>query len=689
MGSFLYDKKNFAMFRCTLMRKKIVILIFFILIFNGIYLGFIYSDGDSKDISFESSKDDPFEESFIEQISPTPSDIITGPGFIKDLVWSPDGTKIATIVYEDSILIWDALSYKLLLKITESTFAFSDIDWSPDSKSIVSSLLINSSELQIIIWDISNGQILLTIKEGFSGESHRSNEIEWSPDGAMIALADGKNILIFDSKTGDKINSLLGNEKYIKGLSWKPDSSEIASSSGSIGFDGEIKTWDISDNKCLHTIKGNNDMIWDIKWSPDGNKIATGSQNNYLEVWDAITLENLLSVNAHNKSVRSIAWSPDGTKILTGGLDDMWGKKHFLRVWDSSKGEELLEIKAHRRPIEVVEWSDDGQRIVSFGKDWTIKFWKPNNGENLFIIAGHTGESYDYTHRFIWSPDGSKIAAAAPNSNLYVWDIKDGNCIYEFPGELEYKNIERSTKDIGWSPNSTTLAYPYDNDQVYFLNLNYDVFNHTSIDYNHTIISINWDRNGLKLALRTSDTSLIIKDGLSEEILITILALDYINFFTWSKDGSKIIVKTEKEIKIWDIFENEMILSISCDYRYHEDLITSDPDSNKLAFIDHDEGIFQIKIFDIYSGTILNSIPLQNNSIKSIDWSQDGAMIAVATVDDKVIIFNSTSGTNLLTIEGFFDSIQDVRWNPFNNSFGCSTDRAIYIWNPGDLEINL
>src|SRR6266498_2537524 len=100
---------------------------------------------------------------------------------ISDLVWSPDGTRIASASYDKTVQVWDATTGKRLLTYYGHTDAVTALAWSPDDQHIASASL----DKTVQIWQVSTGQTLLV----YRGHLNWVTAVAWSPDGTSIASA--------------------------------------------------------------------------------------------------------------------------------------------------------------------------------------------------------------------------------------------------------------------------------------------------------------------------------------------------------------------------------------------------------------------------------------------------------------------------------------------------------------------
>ena len=90
------------------------------------------------------------------------------------LVWSPDGTRIASTCSDKNVRIWDARNGENLAIYTTPADWIPDLAWSPDSRLLA---VANGAKADnsIQIWDTVTGRVILT----YSGHTDSIQNIAW------------------------------------------------------------------------------------------------------------------------------------------------------------------------------------------------------------------------------------------------------------------------------------------------------------------------------------------------------------------------------------------------------------------------------------------------------------------------------------------------------------------------------
>ncbi len=380
-------------------------------------------------------------------------EIDTGESWTREIEWSPDSQYLAT--NGEGVRIWDATTGELVKEPTfAATFPMRSMSWSPDGTRLVSI----GDDQTVYIWDAETGESLLE----FAGYLGYVDSIAWSPDGTRLALAEGKNVRIWDIKETSS-TVLVKNSDTVSGIAWSPDGTRIASGS----WDNLVRVWDAATGENLVEMAGHTNEVSHVTWSPDSTHLASGSIDTTVRIWDA-TSGKIQAVLEHTDGVTSVAWSPDGTRLISA---DGNGDLYF---WDTTTGARLATLEGHPIRVGDMAWSPDGMRLASASTfDQSVRIWDAVTGENL-IVLGYTGtvipqnsgwlfpdglpndpviQAYARVNCVAWSPDNTLLALGTANHTLLIWDAKEE----EHLTMQEWQSTSGS-KDLAWSPDGTMIA---------------------------------------------------------------------------------------------------------------------------------------------------------------------------------------------------------------------------------------
>jgi eukaryotic-like serine/threonine-protein kinase len=150
-------------------------------------------------------------------------------------------------------------------------------------------------------------------------------------------------------------------------------------------------------------------------------------------------------------------------------------------------------------------------------------------------------------------------------------------------------------------------------------------------------------------------------------------------FLRFSPDARYLAFRTSQddnaEIKIWDLAENQIILT----HRVNEQAVDFSPDSTKVAVGD-DNG--EIRLFSLPSGKPTGPPIKFERPCYALKFSPEGRRIAVSSNQSwNVLVFDAGTGERgkILRHDGV---VRDLAWHPAGNllATACGEDR-IYVWN--------
>ncbi|RPJ20454.1 MAG: WD40 repeat domain-containing protein, partial [Chloroflexi bacterium] len=494
-------------------------------------------------------------------------DLATGePLFTMDghcAIYSPDGKRIASVVADGTVKMWDALNGKEILipnQITATICVF----FSPDGLYLVT----GSNDGTLRIWNAKTGQEQVTFQghTGFvpfaffspdgrrllsvsddgtarlwnarTGEELRllSDDQVWSaafsPDGKRIATVGGineNNIHMWDAETGKQLFMMIGHTDSIIGVGFNPDGSWLATS----GADRKLKVWEAATGRELFALTGHTGEVYASDFSPDGSQLATSSTDGTVRIWDLSPSHESLTISAHGSSGQ-LAFNMDGSRLAT--IND----KEGIKLWDAHSGSELMSLPDTGSNIGDLLFSPDGTRIFRAADDSKVKIWDPATGSELAVISGHTGPLYEIA----MTRDGKYLATTSADYKAKIWDVSSGKI-------------------------SDTPLF--------------------TLQHSGVVFSAAFNRDGSKLATGVQDGTVIVWDTTNgREIRVLRGHADAVTEVVFSPDGTRIATSSwDGTAKVWNVSTAEALFTL----RGHTGAVTSiaySPDDKRIATVSLD-----------------------------------------------------------------------------------------------------
>jgi WD40 repeat protein len=264
-----------------------------------------------------------------------------------------------------------------------------------------------------------------------------------SRDGSRIAAGAGigealdekDRLFIWETATGQRLQTLSGQAVVVFSLAFSPDGRFLAS----VGDDQDprpgVHTVKVLDLKAGQPAFATDPfpglgVLFCVAYSPDGRRIVAAGQDKQLKVWDAATGRKIGVMGEHDRNIFNLTFSPDGRYLASAGKDGM------VRVWDGTRLDEhqsrFREMGSAGGEIgDTMAFSANSTHLAIGSSDLTATIWDVSSGTHVLTLP-HTP-----VHAFralAFSPDGRWLASGGTDCTVKVWDARMGTLLHTFRG---------------------------------------------------------------------------------------------------------------------------------------------------------------------------------------------------------------------------------------------------------------
>ncbi|MEN9221126.1 MAG: WD40 repeat domain-containing serine/threonine-protein kinase, partial [Thermostichus sp. BF3_bins_97] len=271
-----------------------------------------------------------------------------------------------------------------------------------------------------------------------------------NPDGTLLASGgDDGLVKLWDPRTGDRLETLVGHEGSIETLAISPDGTFLVSA----GADRTVRLWDLATLSERLQLQGHTELINSVAISPDSRWIASGSADRTVRLWQADSGQLIRTVDstAHELTagagITAVAFGPGRTPPTRIAALGEAGEEGIplappplilaaanadptIHLWDPNSGA-LLETLEADYPVEQVLLSRDGRHLFS-GSANGISIWNLSTGS----IERTLPQNFSSLATLTLSPDGRLLASGTDHraKEIKLWDLRTGELLRTLGG---------------------------------------------------------------------------------------------------------------------------------------------------------------------------------------------------------------------------------------------------------------
>ncbi|HEX5268979.1 MAG TPA: hypothetical protein VFW33_00765, partial [Gemmataceae bacterium] len=365
---------------------------------------------------------------------------------------------------------------------------FAQLLWSSDGRRL---LAVAGPAVYAKLWDVPEEGGPREIALFLKGEGIEVGKLRFSPDGRLLAAPwqawthpDG----------GGKVRALLrgwhadsGEEAFrlahsaagsVAAFAWAPDGRLLATAPAATPAGEDVKIWDSAEvlsaatPKEVSTCAGSGGAAaLAFAPSPAGRSLATlDADRRTLRTWSAGKPQAVNELKSPGflwdpedpRPERAGPWSPDATQLWSWTALPSGGDESLPVAW-SVRGGEALAPKPRFNRFTLFAWAPDGGRALTLedgtARVWDLPRWLPAvsgevawapDGEHVLrptapaapwpavIPLGgapvpYLGHNGGPVGAVAWSRDGRRLATAAADRTVKVWDRDTGRLLRSIP----------------------------------------------------------------------------------------------------------------------------------------------------------------------------------------------------------------------------------------------------------------
>ncbi|KAF8473821.1 WD domain protein [Kalaharituber pfeilii] len=185
-----------------------------------------------------------------------------------------------------------------------------------------------------------------------------------------------------------------------------------------VGFEGELKLWDLVAFK--KTAQIDTADSWAVSLTPKGNRCISTTHDGRIVTRDTRDLKKIVSEYTTKGSFGICAdISADG-KLTASGHEN-----GGIYVFSNESGRIIHSLSGLVKPIRAVAFSPGGRLLAAAGESQVIALYDAASGEQVAIFSGHSGWIFSLS----WSETGEYLLSGSFDGKAKVWSIEQKTCV--------------------------------------------------------------------------------------------------------------------------------------------------------------------------------------------------------------------------------------------------------------------
>lgn len=489
---------------------------------------------------------------------------------------------------------------------------------------------------------------------------HQSGPTSFSPDGHLLAVANGKEVKLWNSQTGKEVRKLKSLRGSANAVAFSRDGRLLAVASTRyerenaedvikiIGF-SEVKLFDVSSGKLMLTIK---------------------------------------DVGA----VNTLAFNQNGRILIVGGvLSEEKGEIAGMKFFDLQTGNvsELRTGVGYKEAVDSLVLNHHGELLAFRSGPATVKLLDTRTGTvKQTWDADSVGDAVERpTSRFLlsvsrvlavaFSADGTTVVGESDRGEIKSWDYRTGEIKRQLNLEQnEALLVAASTDGASFAEVSQGKLFVWDANSVAKRMVplpDLSAVSALAVSATGQLLAVG---SGNEVTL-LSGTGQVFKKLTGREGSVSSLAFSY--------DGRTVAATDENgSITIWDVSSGSIERALM---GLNEiTVLVFSPNGQTLATAAADN---TISLWNLRTGVLQGKFQKHDATINALAFSPDGQFLASGGDDRKIVLWEVATGKSKRTFKGHEQTVASLAFSPDGQLLASGSGNAsVVLWEVGSGKLN-
>ncbi|XP_006640993.1 notchless protein homolog 1 [Lepisosteus oculatus] len=375
------------------------------------------------------------------------------------------------------------------------------------------------------------------------------------------------------------------------------------------------------------------------------------------------------SLEGHTEAVISVAFSPTGKYLASGSGDTT------VRFWDLTTETPHFTARGHKHWVLAISWSPDGKKLASGCKNSQIFMWDPCSGQQVGkVLTGHT----KWITWLSWEPlhlnaECRYLASSSKDCTVRIWDTVLGRCDKILTGHTQ------SVTCVKWGGDGLLFTSSQDR-TIKVWRAQDGVQCRTLLGHAHWVntLALSTDYVLRTGAFEPADAKINPQDvsGPLEELKEK--ALKRYNQIRGQGPERLVSGSDDFTLFLWNPAEDKKPVGRLTGHQALINEVLFSPDTRLIASASFDKSI---KIWDGKTGKYLQSLRGHVSAVYQISWSADSRLLVSGSSDSTLKVWDVKASRLVADLPGHADEVFAVDWSPDGQRVASGgKDKCLRIW---------